>query len=167
MQVTCVGEPLARVHADVLVIGFFEDIRPLKGLAGQVDWLAKGALSRLIMSRRATGQLKEATLLALDTFSTPRILCMGLGKLSAYTYWTLHQTAELLIPMLRELRVGCAAVELLGVHGTSLDPAVAARTFVKAWYEGPSKHSIDLAFVLPKQMQPSQFERQLRDMGIS
>jgi hypothetical protein len=166
MRVTFVGEPLARVHADILVTGFFEDARPLQGFAGQIDWLAGGILSKLIVGRRVTGRLKEATLVALPTFSTPRILCVGLGKSAAYGYLTIHQVAEALLPLLGALRVGAAAVEVLGAHARGLDAAIAARTFMKAWYNGAQEPGIDVAFVVPKGAHPQQLDRRLREMGV-
>jgi hypothetical protein len=167
MRVTVVGEPVARVRADILVLGFFEDVRPLPGLVGQMDWLAGGALSRLIVSRQASGRLKEATLIALPSFLTARVLCVGLGKSSAFTYLTLHHIAEALFPLLEGLDVRDAAVEVFGAQACGLDLAIAARTFVKAWYEGTAARPIDLTFVVPKGSHPGQIEQRLQEMGLS
>ncbi len=167
MRVTVVGEPLARVHADILVLGFFEDVRPLSGLVGQMDWLAGGALSRLIVSRQVSGRLKETALIALHSFLTPRVLCVGLGKSSAYTYLTLHHLAEVLLPLLEGLDVRDAAVEVFGAHVCGLDLAIAARTVVKAWYEGSAARPLDLKFVVPKGAHPGQLEQRLQEMGLS
>jgi len=166
MQVTFVSDPPARVHADIFVIGFFEDLRPLKGLAAQVDWLAGGALSRLIVGGRVSGKLSETTLMTLDTFSTPKILFVGLGASTAYTFKTLHRVAGALIPLLAGLHIGRAALELLGVRVRGLDPVIAARTFVKAWHEEVPGRGIDVTFVVPKPDQPRQLEQRLREMGI-
>lgn len=166
MHVTFVGDPLARVHADILVMGFFEDVRPLRGLVGQFDWLAGGALSRLIIARRLTGRLHETALLALHTFTTPRVLCVGLGKSAAYSYLILRQVAESLPALLGGLQVSAAAVELLGAQSCKLDEAIAAGTFMKAWYEGARDPAIDLVFVLPKSTPPKQLEQRLRTMGV-
>lgn len=166
MRVTVATEPLARVCADVLVTGFFEDVRPPQGLAGQVDWLAGGCLSRLIVSRHISGRVAETALLAVPTFSTPRVLFVGLGRSSSYTYLVLHHVAEALRSVLVELQVGVAAVELLGSQACGLDPAIAARTFVKAWRNGSKDPGIDLAFVPPKGYQARQLEQRLREMGV-
>lgn len=166
MRVTVVGDPIARVCADVLVMGFFEDVRPPQGLVGQVDWLGGGVLSRLILGRRVSGRLAETALLAMPTFSTPRVLCVGLGRVSSYSYLVLHQVAESLRPVLSALQVRDAAVELLGAHACSLDPAIIARTFVKAWRNGSGDSAIDLAFVVPKGVQPQQLEHRLREMSV-
>ena len=104
--------------------------------------------------------------MALPTFSTPRILCVGLGKSAAYGYVTIHQVAEALLPLLGALRVGAAAVEVLGAHARGLDAAIAARTFMKAWYNGAREPGIDVAFVVPKGAHPQQLERRLREMGV-
>lgn len=167
MRVTVVGEPLARVHADILVLGFFEDARPLPGLVGQMDWLAGGALSRLIVSRQVSGRLNETTLIALHSFLTPRVLCIGLGKSSVFTYLTVHHLAEALLPLLEGLDIRDAAIEVLGAQACGLDVAIAARTFVKAWYEGSAVRPIDLTFVVPKGSHPGQLDQRLQEMGLS
>lgn len=166
MRVTVVAEPPARVCADVLVAGFFEDVRPPQGLAGQIDWLAGGALSRLIVHQRVSGRLAETALLSVPTFSTPRVLCVGLGRSSTYSYLVLHQVAEGLRSVLAALHVKAAAVELFGVPTGGLDPVIIARTFVKAWHNGSKDTGIDLTFLVPKGQQPRQLEQRLRDMGV-
>lgn len=166
MRVTVIAEPPARVCADVLVTGFFEDVRPPQGMAGQVDWLANGGLSRLIVDQRVSGRLAETALLSVPTFSTPRVLFVGLGRVSNYTYLVLHQVAEALRPVLGALQVKCAAIELMETQACGLDPVIAARTFLKAWYQGRSDDGIELAFVAPKGSQPQQIEQRLREMGV-
>lgn len=164
-RVLCVGEPLARIHADILVMGFFEDVRPLKGLTGQFDWLARGGLSRLIVNRRASGRLKETVLMALPTFSTPRVMCVGLGKSTTYSYLVLHQVVESLRSVLQEMGIRTAAVEILGAHTRGFDAAIAARTCIKAWHAAAGPE-IDLTLVAPKGTQPRQLEQRLREMGV-
>ncbi|MFZ5862611.1 MAG: M17 family peptidase N-terminal domain-containing protein [Nitrospirota bacterium] len=166
MRATVLADPAARVCADVLVTGFFEDVRPPHGLAGQVDWLAGGKLSRLIVDGRVQGHLGETALLSVPTFSTPRVLCVGLGRASDYTYLVLHQVADALRPVLEALQVKVAAVELFGAHAGHFDPVIAARTFLKAWLQGQSQNGIELAFVAPKGCQPHHIEQRLRDMGV-
>jgi hypothetical protein len=68
--------------------------------------------------------------------------------------------------LLGALRVGAAAVEVLGAHARGLDAAIAARTFMKAWYDGAHEPGIDVMFVVPKGAQPQQLERRLREMGV-
>ncbi len=166
MRVTVVSEPLARVCADILVTGFFEDVRPPQGLAGHVDWLTGGGLSRLIVHRHVSGCVAETALLAVPTFATPRVLFVGLGRSSNYTLLVLHQVAEGLRPVLGALQVKAAAVELLGTQAGGLDPVIIARTFVKAWHNGSKEPGIDLTFVVPKGQQPQQLEQRLREMGV-
>ncbi|MEO5656157.1 MAG: M17 family peptidase N-terminal domain-containing protein [Nitrospiria bacterium] len=165
MRVLCVGEPLARIHADILVMGFFEDVRPLQGLTGQFDWLARGGLSRLIVGGRVSGRLKETILMALPTFATPRVMCIGLGKSTTYSYLVLHQVIESLRAAVQEMGVRTAAVEILGAHTRGIDAAIAARTCVKAWYAAAAAE-VDLTLVAPRGTQPRQLEQRLRDMGV-
>lgn len=166
MRATVLADPAARVCADVLVTGFFEDVRPPQGMAGHVDWLAGGKLSRLIVHQRVSGRLGETALLSVPTFSTPRVLCVGLGRSFDYSYLVLHQVAEALRPALEALQVKVAAVELFGVQAGHLDPVIVARTILKAWHQGQSQNGIEIAFVAPKGSQPQQIEQRLREMGV-
>lgn len=166
MRVTVVAEPFARVCADVLVVGFFEDVKPPKGLAGHVDWLTGGGLSRLIVGDRVSGRVAETALLAVPTFSTQRVLFVGLGRAANYNDVVLQQVAEALRSVLAALRVKVAAVELLGTQVGGLDPVVIARTFVKAWQNGSKDPEIDLTFLAPRGQQPRQLEHRLREMGV-
>ncbi|MFZ5874819.1 MAG: M17 family peptidase N-terminal domain-containing protein [Nitrospirota bacterium] len=166
MRSTVLADPAPRVCADVLVTGFFEDVRPPQGMAGQVDWLAGGKLSRLIVHRNVSGRLGETALLSVPTFSTPRVLCVGLGRSSDYSYLVLHQVAEGLRPVLHALQVKVAAVELFGAQAGHLDPVIAARTILKAWYQEPLHEGFEVTFMAPKGHQPQQIEQRLREMGV-
>ena len=47
LTVKVVLQDVTRVESEAVVVGFFEDVRPLKGLAGQLDWVLCGSLSNL------------------------------------------------------------------------------------------------------------------------
>lgn len=164
MRVTVVSEPLARVCADVLVAGFFEDVRPPRGVAGDVDWLTGGGLSRLIVGQRVSGHVAETALVAVPTFSTQRVLFVGLGRSSSFTSGVLQQVAEALRPVLAALQVKVAATELFGAQVGGLDAVTIAKTLVKAWQQSQDT-GIDLAFVAPKGQQPRQLEHRLRELS--
>src|SRR5436190_1879228 len=57
------GSAGARRRVDLAVLPFFEDERPLQGLAGLVDWRIGGGLSALLRAGFCTGATGEAVLL--------------------------------------------------------------------------------------------------------
>ena len=52
LTVRVILEDIKKVETEALVVGFFQDVRPLKGFAGQLDWLLCGALSGLLLKNK-------------------------------------------------------------------------------------------------------------------
>ncbi len=74
-----------RHRCDLGVLPLFSDDRPLRGLAGFVDWRTSGALSRLIRSGFCEGARDEAVLLpGRRTLPAARWVLLGLGKVGGY-----------------------------------------------------------------------------------
>lgn len=67
-------------HYDAIALGIFLDERPLKGVAGFVDWRLHGSLSRLIRQERFSGKLMESCLLpSWDRVPMEKVFLFGLG----------------------------------------------------------------------------------------
>ena len=65
---------------NILVLSAFSDDRPLRGLAGLVDWRLCGTLSRFIQSSKAIGDYGERVLLPSGgRLPHAKVLMMGLG----------------------------------------------------------------------------------------
>ena len=80
------GEPtldgLDAARGDLLVLTAFTDDRPLRGLAGRVDWRLCGRLSRLLQSQFVRGEDGEVTLTPMpeDRLPFERVMIVGLGR---------------------------------------------------------------------------------------
>jgi hypothetical protein len=69
-----------KLETDSLVVGFFENIRPLKNLAGELDWLLCGSLSNLIINHKLRGSVGDVALLTSRGKIPPqKIFMVGLG----------------------------------------------------------------------------------------
>jgi Cytosol aminopeptidase family, N-terminal domain len=69
------------LDADAVIVGFHEDVRPLKGAAGALDWLLCGALSQLIIQNKVRGALGEVALLtSRGKIPADKIFMVGLGQ---------------------------------------------------------------------------------------
>jgi len=81
-----VAAELSRLDAleptDALVLSFFTDERPLRGVAGLADWRLAGRLSRLLRAGKMTGGRGEVTLLPPSRRRLPfdRLIIFGLGE---------------------------------------------------------------------------------------
>ncbi len=68
----------------LLVCSIFEDQRPLKGVAGALDWRLKGFLSRFVLSGRITGAQDEFVYVPVKHQGSVRhLMLVGLGAQSA------------------------------------------------------------------------------------
>ena len=76
-------------------MGFFEDMRPLKGIAGELDWLLCGALSNLLLSGKLRGVLGDVALLtSRGKVPAPKIFMIGLGPMRKLSSETLQYAAR-------------------------------------------------------------------------
>jgi hypothetical protein len=75
-----------RVRLDVGVIPWFEDERPLQGLAGFVDWRCSGMLSALVRSGWCSGASTESVLMpGRPGLPVHRLVMIGLGRAQGLT----------------------------------------------------------------------------------
>jgi hypothetical protein len=105
-------EDVKKLEIGAVIAGFCEDIRPLKGVAGELDWLLCGSLSGLIIDRKLRGSLGEVALLtSRGKIPAPKIFLLGLGR-----------SADLSPRALREAaRGGVASAVGAGVTAAALD----------------------------------------------
>jgi hypothetical protein len=93
-------------ECDIVVLGLFEDVRPLKGSSGWLDWRLNGKLSRSLLRKRVTGIWKEMTLIpSQGRIRSPLILCVGFGRVRDYSYLRLREITPVLLEALRKLDV--------------------------------------------------------------
>jgi hypothetical protein len=93
-------------ECQILVSGFFEDERPLKGSTGWLDWRLNGILSRSVIHKKLIGNWKETILIPSEgRIFPPLILLVGLGKVREYSYLRLRQLFPFLLDTLRRLKV--------------------------------------------------------------
>lgn len=72
--------PFDEVETHLAVVPLYEDIRPLKGTSGWVDWRLCGKISNLILSHRFSGARGELLLMpSQGRLASQEILCIGLG----------------------------------------------------------------------------------------
>ena len=139
MQVTILSEKITRIRSEILVVGFFQDSRPLRGYAGEIDWFTNGSISSLIQQNKINGTFGEATLLATSKVAIPKILLIGLGQKGIYTYKILQQLSTHVREILSRLKVHEAIAELWGQEQCSLDLVRCLDIFLQGWMGNPSQ----------------------------
>ena len=80
IQLKITSDSLDEVEAQLALIFTYQDIRPLRGQAGLVDWRLNGYLSKLLLKKRFHGELGEALLMpAQGRVAAQELLFLGLG----------------------------------------------------------------------------------------
>lgn len=114
---------------DVAVLPWFEDERPLQGLAGLVDWRMGGRLSTLVREGFCRGHAEESVLLpGHRTLPMRRLVLLGLGSSSSFDREAAESTGERVVDLLDRLRATDAIVAMPGRVGD--------RTLVEALFDG-------------------------------
>lgn len=97
--------PDARHRLDVGVLPFFEDERPLQGLAGFVDWRTGGRLSGLLRRGFCSGRPGEAVLMpGVRTLPARRWVLLGLGRSEGFGEQRAHESARAIVSVVMRLR---------------------------------------------------------------
>lgn len=134
---------IKKLETDALAVGFFEDVRPLKGAAGALDWVLCGSLSHLILHNKIRGALGEVALLTTKRkIPAPKVFMVGLGPRSQTTPATLREAS----------RIAAAIMVGAGVMRAALDcfPLWTAQSeeylsFVRQGLEeGASDHALEI-----------------------
>jgi hypothetical protein len=141
-------QDIKKLDTEALIVGFFEDVRPLKGLAGQLDWLLCGSLSNLIINKKLSGSIGDVALLTSQgKLPTQKIFMVGLGRNAEFSTSILRIAAKTAAASALGAGVQKVAIELF------LPPAVPYDSGVPALFEGLSQgakgRSFDVSLLAP------------------
>jgi hypothetical protein len=149
---------IKKLETEAIAVGFFEDIRPLKGVAGALDWILCGALSRLVIHEKIRGTLGEAALLTTKgKIPASKVFMVGLGPRSQMTPATLREACRTAAAVIAGAGVKYAALDCFPLRaGTSEEYLAAVRQGLE---EGAGDHALDIALLAPD---AASFERMSR-----
>ena len=109
--------------AELCACSLWADERPMRGLAGLLDWRMGGRLSALLKSGFLSGQRGEALLVpGKPHVPFEKVLVVGLGTRSAFDDAGFRETVRHIASALEKLRVRRAVVELPGRGAGEVDP---------------------------------------------
>ena len=118
------------VTDEAVVLPIFADERPLRGIAGLVDWRLNGALSRWIAAGRFQAEEGDALLYPdRGRLSFERVILFGLGTTSAFGDAAYRDIALRMLRALRDLGLRRFASPLPGRRALGTNP----RQLVDAW----------------------------------
>ncbi len=150
LSVKVILQDIKKLDTEALVVGFYEDVRPLKGLAGELDWLLCGSLSALILNKKLSGALGEVALLnSRNKVPAKKLFLVGLGPKGGYSASSLRKAASIAASSSAGAGVTSVAVEYLGSSSVPYDTGVTALR--DGFFEGAkgSPHPITVSLLAP------------------
>lgn len=143
LTVRPIREDIKQLQAEALIVGFHEDVRPLKGLAGELDWLLCGSLSNLILTNKLRGSLGETALLTSQgKVPAQKIFFLGLGPRAGFSPDTLRNAARSAVSHALDAGLTGAVIEYFPSSDIPHDNGVAA--FHRGLTEGAGDRSFEV-----------------------
>jgi hypothetical protein len=103
---------------DLLVVGLWSDVRPLRGAAGLLDWRLCGRVSALIAAGRVVGATDEQLLIpSAHRLSWRLALASGLGPSADFSEGRFRRMVQLTLKTMRGLKLARVAMALPGREG--------------------------------------------------
>jgi hypothetical protein len=118
--------------AEVIACSVFQDERPLRGLAGLLDWRLAGRLSAIAKTDFLTGAEGEVVLVpGRPHLRFEKVLVLGVGPRDAFDEAVVRRVLARLVSALDGLKVRRALVEVPGRSSGKLAPARAAEVLLE------------------------------------
>jgi hypothetical protein len=149
------------VDVEAVVVGFHEDIRPLKGGAGTLDWVLCGALSRLISEGRVQGTVGDLALLTTaGKLPAKKVFMVGLGRRADMMPDSLRLAARSAAASLMGAGIRRAAIDLFPVTAEPDERSLAAVR--QGLAEGAAGHDLQVSLLAPDAATVERISRFLR-----
>jgi len=153
-------QDIRTIESDAVVVGFYEDVRPLKNLAGQLDWLLCGSLSRLILEKKLHGTLGEMALLtSRGKIPAGKIFLIGLGPRSEFSYAALKNVARMTAASVIAAGDVIAAMEYFSLADDDYKTGV--HTLLEGLKEGAGECNLSISLVALDKAAYNQISRQI------
>jgi hypothetical protein len=145
-------QDIKKVDAESLVVWFFQDVRPLKGAAGQLDWLLCGALSSLLLQNKLRGAIGDVALLTSGgKVPSQKIFLVGLGTKTDFSTSSLRSAVKTAITSVLGTGVTNVAMEYFQAPGVpSVEGALPA--FREGLVEGAGGRNLKITLIAPDEV---------------
>ena len=168
LPVKVMTERVTKIRAEIMILGVFQDVRPPRGFAGEVDWIHNGILSGLILKKKFDGKIGDALLLhTRRKLPTPATLILGLGQRDKFNYATLRLIFETALEKVSHLQVKQCVMELFGLMDCMLDLHKSIECLQEALKPIPALQGFDLCLLVCDEDKARQIEQRLSLIGRS
>lgn len=122
MDLKVILQDVKKFETEALVVGCYEDVRPLKGLAGELDWLLCGSLSRLLIASKIRGSLGDVALITpRGKIPVQKLFMIGMGPGKESSPSSVRAFAETVASSVLDAGVRSAALEYIPASGSDED----------------------------------------------
>lgn len=159
-------QDVKKFETDALVVECYEDIRPLKGLAGELDWLLCSALSSLLAGGKFRGALGEAALVTpRGKIPVQKLFLIGRGARSGASDSSVRDYGRVVAATLRGAGAGRAAIEFAALPGMTDDQQL--RALRSGLEEGAGGHPADLVLLVRDAALYDRLTRMVQGAGMN
>ncbi len=139
------SDPIDLLKNETAITLAFEDIRPLKGQAGLVDWRLNGKLSQLILAERFAGNLGDALLMpAGGRLAAKELMLVGLGNRQLLTENKIPQVLELIVNRILRKKSTSFSIRLSDLVPDMFEWRNCVRRFISLISGHPEEYKITL-----------------------
>jgi hypothetical protein len=136
MQIKISTEPLDLLSPECLVLGFFSDERPPRGLCGFADWRLNSLVSNLMAAGRISGALHENVMIETGgRIPPPWLILHGLGPLHELSCDRLHQAGVHLARTAMGIRCSDLALDIPAVPRAELDITEMTEALIRGFFD--------------------------------
>ncbi|MEK7845738.1 MAG: M17 family peptidase N-terminal domain-containing protein, partial [Nitrospinota bacterium] len=106
LKIKTLSQELLKTETELIVVSLFNDVIPIKGDAGYIDWLLNGQISNLIKKKKVFGNFKESVLLSsCNKIPSEKILLVGFGKASHLTSPKLSYIFSAIMDIIHRIKI--------------------------------------------------------------
>jgi len=136
MKIVLTRQPLYRIHSQCAVCFLPEDVRPLRGAVGSLDWMLNGRLTRFVRRRGISGRFMESTLIYPgQLLACDKLLVLGMGPYHECTPEKTLKLGEKVRNVLVGLQTGDVSLSF-PMLGAEESPDIFAEYFTKGLLAG-------------------------------
>ena len=146
---------IRKLETEAVIVGFHEDVRPLKGAAGALDWILCGSLSRLILTRKISGALGDVALLTTKgKIPATKLFMVGLGPRAEGSAASLREAARTAASSAVGAGISRALIDCFPLGNADDDHAL--RALAEGFRDGAAGSSLELTLYAPD---PASYDR--------
>lgn len=163
-QILFTSRPLDRIKTDIAIIPVFEDVRPLRGAAGIVDWRLGGFISHLIKENRFHGEFEEVLLMPTKHRLLARqLILFGVGPQQGFSEYLLPAVYRRMLNLIANKRDTKFSFCLSDLIQEKFEWRNAVRKFVSKMFD----YDVDFQITLSEELSLIQeAKRRHMDFGL-